>query len=122
TSTQKGERVQALSPFHLSPFHSLPLACNMRLSPRMDEHESSPHPDPPSTPSERARDAALSSFFWSLPATVWMTDERLVLTFVRGVYLRRLGIDPAKVIGRSVQDILLDGREDHPLIQGHLPA
>ncbi len=46
----------------------------------------------------------------------------MYLTFVQGVYLRRLQIDPGRVIGRTIQDILLDGREDHPLIQAHLTA
>jgi PAS domain S-box-containing protein len=64
----------------------------------------------------------LSDFFFNIPATVWTTDERLVLTFAQGTYLNRLQIDPDRLVGRTIQDILLDGREDHPLIQGHLTA
>ena len=36
--------------------------------------------------------------------------------------LRRLGLDPERLLGRTLPDLLLDGREDHPLIQGHLTA
>jgi PAS domain S-box-containing protein len=82
-----------------------------------------PEAPDPSWPTSSLGDAsALTSFLGSLPATVWTTDQQLVLTFVQGVYLRRLQIDPGRLIGRTIQDILLDGREDHPLIQGHLTA
>jgi PAS domain S-box-containing protein len=92
-------------------------------------------PDPQSNQSRSVRDPVspaeafsrlsgtrLADFFSSVPANIWMTDERMVLTFVQGIYLRRLQLDPVKVIGRTVPEILLDGREDHPLIQGHLTA
>src|SRR5437763_1991484 len=64
----------------------------------------------------------LADFLRSLPATVWTTDAQLRLTFADGVYLRRLELDARRLLGRTIQDILLDGREDHPLIQGHLTA
>jgi PAS domain S-box-containing protein len=73
-------------------------------------------------PSVRLSDADLADLFFNIPATVWTTDERLVLTFVHGAYLNRLQINPNRLIGRTIQDILLDGREDHPIIQGHLTA
>ena len=57
-----------------------------------------------------------------IAATVWMTDERMVLTFVSGELIRRLQVDPATLIGRTLPDLLLDGREDHPIIQGHVTA
>ena len=79
-------------------------------------------PDPSWPPFSAGDGGAFTNFLGSLPATVWTTDRRLVLTFVQGVYLRRLPIAPDKLIGRTIQDILLDGREDHPLIQGHLTA
>ena len=79
-------------------------------------------PDPAWPTSSMGDRSALANFLGSLPATVWTTDQQLVLTFVQGVYLRRLQIDPGKIVGRTIQDILLDGREDHPLIQGHLTA
>jgi PAS domain S-box-containing protein len=44
------------------------------------------------------------------------------VTFVQGVLLRRLGLTPERLLGRTLADLLLDGREDHPLIQGHLTA
>jgi PAS domain S-box-containing protein len=74
--------------------------------------------------SSRAGDRARPGvdLFGSIPATVWTTDAALIVTFVDGVYLRRLGIKPEGVVGRTVASILLDGREDHPLIQAHLSA
>jgi hypothetical protein len=62
------------------------------------------------------------ALFDCVPATVWTTDSKLVLTFVEGVLLRRLKISPDRILGRTLFDLLLDGREDHPLIQGHLTA
>jgi PAS domain S-box-containing protein len=46
----------------------------------------------------------------------------LRVTFIEGVLLRRLKLDPARVLGRTLPELLLDGREDHPLIQGHFTA
>jgi len=57
-----------------------------------------------------------------LPATMWTTDRRLALTFVRGALVRRLNIEPSTIVGRTLPDLLLDGREDHPLIQAHIAA
>jgi PAS domain S-box-containing protein len=92
-----------------------------------DPQSNRPRPagDQPVSPAEafaRLSGTRLADFFSNVPATVWMTDERMVLTFVQGIYLRRLQLDPAKVIGRTIPEVLLDGREDHPLIQGHLTA
>jgi PAS domain S-box-containing protein len=53
---------------------------------------------------------------------MWTTDTQLALTFVQGLLLRRLKITPERLLGRTLQDLLLDGREDHPLVQGHLAA
>jgi len=64
----------------------------------------------------------LRVFFDCVPATIWTTDTRLSLTFVEGQLLRNLKITPARLVGRTLQDLLLDGREDHPLVQGHLTA
>jgi PAS domain S-box-containing protein len=64
----------------------------------------------------------LGDFFGQLPATVWMTDEHMVLTFVQGALLRNLQVSPTQLVGRTLPDLLLDGREDHPIIQGHLTA
>jgi PAS domain S-box-containing protein len=69
-----------------------------------------------------ARSRRLDDLLANLPATVWTTDTRLVLTFADGVYLRRLELDPAKILGRTIPDILLDGREDHPIVHAHLAA
>ena len=71
-----------------------------------------------------APDAGLTGFhqFADLPATIWTTDTQLRVTFVQGVLLRRLGLAPDRLLGRTLADLLLDGREDHPLIQGHLTA
>jgi PAS domain S-box-containing protein len=66
--------------------------------------------------------SSLGMFFECIPATVWMTDRDLRLTFVQGAMLRDVDIAPEKVLGRSLQEIVLDGREDHPLIHGHLTA
>jgi PAS domain S-box-containing protein len=69
-----------------------------------------------------SRDLALDQLFAHLPSTIWTTDEGLIVTFVRGHLLRQLGIEPNRAVGRSLPDLLLDGREDHPLIHGHLTA
>jgi PAS domain S-box-containing protein len=66
--------------------------------------------------------SSLGQFFDCIPATVWMTDTDLKLTFAQGPILRDLDVAPEKVLGRTLQEIVLDGREDHPLIQGHLTA
>lgn len=88
-------------------------------------------PDPDSTglpgrePDARPLSAppgAVQRFFDSVAATVWTTDVHLALTFIEGMLLRRLNIPPARILGRTLPDLLLDGREDHPLIQGHLAA
>jgi PAS domain S-box-containing protein len=85
-------------------------------------------PNPPDDPSrvqpktlQTAADST-RAFFECVPATVWTTDAKLVLTFVEGVLLRRLKISPDRILGKTLPDLLLDGREDHPLIQGHLTA
>jgi PAS domain S-box-containing protein len=64
----------------------------------------------------------LEPLFDSLPATIWMTDTKLALTFVQGTLLRRLDLQPERLLGQTLPDLLLDGREDHPFIQGHLSA
>jgi PAS domain S-box-containing protein len=64
----------------------------------------------------------LAAFLESVPATIWTTDAQLVLTFIQGAYLRRVDIDPGKLIGRTIQSLLLDGRDDHPLIEAHVTA
>ena len=66
--------------------------------------------------------SSLAQFFDCIPATVWMTDTDLKLTFAQGPILRDLDVAPEKVLGRTLQEIVLDGREDHPLIHGHLTA
>ena len=78
------------------------------------------HDAPGALPDEYA--SALPQVFGGLPATIWMTDRDLVLRFIEGQLLRRLQILPERVIGRTLHDLLLDGREDHPLIHGHLAA
>lgn len=96
-----------------------------------DEHSSDPAPDrvPDYGLSLGAHEAlsllsgtSLGYFFEWLPATVWMTDPKLTLTFVHGSMLRTWQIGPEKLIGRTLPDLVLDGREDHPLIQGHHTA
>jgi len=63
-----------------------------------------------------------SALFADIPATVWTTDDQLRVTFIQGVLLRRLRLTPDRILGRSLPELLLDGREDHPLIQGHFTA
>jgi len=38
------------------------------------------------------------------------------------VLLRRLGLTTDRLLGRTLPELLLDGREDHPLIQAHYTA
>jgi len=73
-------------------------------------------------PAKLGPSTAPAGFFDGLPATVWMTDTSLVVRFVEGMLLRRLNITQDLLLGRTVPDLLLDGREDHPLVQGHLTA
>jgi PAS domain S-box-containing protein len=70
----------------------------------------------------RLEGTCLASFFRSVPATVWMTDSKMTLTFLQGPLLERLQIEPEQVLGKTLPDLLLEGREDHPLIQGHITA
>jgi len=97
----------------------------------VDEHSSNPNPDHP--PNEALNLSAhealglvsgtgLSHVFACLPGTVWTTDTKLVLTFVQGQIIRTYDVAPEKLIGRTLPDLVLDGREDHPLIQGHITA
>jgi PAS domain S-box-containing protein len=96
----------------------------------MADFPSDSSPEPLSPPLKLSAQEALSllsgtslgQFFQCVPATVWMTDRSLTLTFVQGVLLRTLEISPEKLLGRTLPDLLLDGREDHPIIQGHLTA
>lgn len=92
----------------------------------MPDHDARRPPDLPDQGQlrERARAdlLAVTAFFESAPATMWTTDTRLALTFVQGVLLRRIKITPDRLLGRTLPDLLLDGREDHPLVQGHLAA
>lgn len=95
-----------------------------------DAHADSPRdPQPMDGLSLSAQEAlslvaqtGLSQFFECIPATVWTTDTRLALTFVQGALLRGLHLAPEKILGRTLQELVLDGREDHPLIHGHLTA
>lgn len=93
-----------------------------------DPHEPSGPPPDSSLPHAAQREVAalagraLAGFFACLPATVWMTDRRLALTMIQGPMLSRINVDPERILGRTLPDLLLDGREDHPLIQGHLTA
>lgn len=64
----------------------------------------------------------LDDFFSSLPVTIWTTDRQLVVTSAQGQLIRQWQVDPARFIGRTLPDLLLDGREDHPFIQAHLAA
>jgi PAS domain S-box-containing protein len=66
--------------------------------------------------------AAFSRFLEHAPATIWTTDDRMVLTFIAGALIRTLQVDTSRIIGRTLPDLLLDGREDHPLIQAHIAA
>jgi PAS domain S-box-containing protein len=66
--------------------------------------------------------SAFARFLDHAPATIWMTDDRMVLTFIEGALIRTLKVDTARIIGRTLPDLLLDGREDHPLIQAHIAA
>lgn len=97
----------------------------------MAEHSSNPNPDP--LPNEAmnlpAHEAlrlvsgtGLAHVFACLPGTVWTTDTKMVLTFVQGQIIRTYQVAPEKLIGRTLPDLVLDGREDHPLIQGHITA
>ncbi len=74
------------------------------------------------TPSTRPNAALVAEFFDHVPATVWMTDDQMVITFAQGKLLRVLQVDQDRLVGRRLTDVLLDGREDHPLVQAHLTA
>ncbi|MEZ5320289.1 MAG: PAS domain S-box protein [Vicinamibacterales bacterium] len=73
-------------------------------------------------PRRSLTDAGTRTLFKSLPATVWMTDDQLVLRYVQGRLMETLHLDPATLIGRSLPVILLDGRQDHPFIEAHRTA
>ena len=64
----------------------------------------------------------LADLFSGLPATIWTTDTNLVVTFVQGQLIRQWQVEPSRLLGRTLPDLLLDGREDHPFIQAHLTA
>ena len=64
----------------------------------------------------------IGDLFSSLPVTIWTTDCDLVLTSAQGALIRQWQVDPSRFIGRTLPDLLLDGREDHPFIQAHLAA
>lgn len=61
----------------------------------------------------------LAAFFQQAPATLWMTDTDLTLTFVCGPLLGELHVDPSQLVGHTLPDLLMDGRGDHPMIQRH---
>jgi PAS domain S-box-containing protein len=78
-----------------------------------------PRPRSPARPAPGARGRRI---FADLPATIWTTDDHLRVTFIQGVLLRRLGLTADRLLGRTLPELLLDGREDHPLIQAHFTA
>jgi PAS domain S-box-containing protein len=99
----------------------------------MAERPSDPRPPddvpdrrPDSTPAPRLPvrlDAIdIVDVFSSLPVTIWTTDRQLVVTSAQGQLIRQWQVDPSRFIGRTLADLLLDGREDHPFIQAHLAA
>ncbi len=59
----------------------------------------------------RANEARLRLLFEHLPAIVWTTDERLILTSLTGDGLTRLGIDEAALVGRPLDDLFEDDVE-----------
>lgn len=79
-------------------------------------------PDAVEAAVERLAGTALAALFEHVPATVWMTDANLTVTFVRGPFLKELQVSPDQLVGRALADLLVDGRGDHPLIQRHLTA
>lgn len=94
-----------------------------------DPHDPQGAPQPDPGPAHAAQrevaelvGSALGGFFACVPATVWMTDRRLALTMIQGPLLARMNVEPERLLGRTLPDLLLDGREDHPFIQGHLTA
>lgn len=70
----------------------------------------------------KRRQQLASSMLVALPATVWMTDAQLVVTGVWGALIRELQIAPERLIGKSLSQLVDDGRGDHPFIQGHQTA
>jgi PAS domain S-box-containing protein len=64
----------------------------------------------------------IHDLFSSLPVTIWTTDRQLIVTSAQGQLIRQWQVDPSRFIGRTLPDLLLDGREDHPFIQAHLAA
>jgi PAS domain S-box-containing protein len=94
-------------------------------SPASPSKTRSGDPSPASWPVDalgRLERAGLGPLFEQLPATIWATDTALRLTFIQGRLFQRIGVPAGAVLGRTLADLLLDGREDHPLIQGHLSA
>lgn len=79
-------------------------------------------PRPPLPTPLAPAEATGHDVFADLPATVWTTDDNLRVTFIGGHLLRRLRLTPDRLLGRTLPELLLDGREDHPLIQGHYTA
>jgi PAS domain S-box-containing protein len=71
---------------------------------------------------ERLRGTSLDALFASLPASVWMTDAHLTLTFAQGPLVRELRVTPGKLIGRTLPELFGEGRDDHPFIQIHRTA
>jgi len=69
-----------------------------------------------------AQSDLLARLFDALPATIWTTDTELRLTFLDGWLRKRLPIEPSRLIGRTLPDLLMEGREDHPLIGAHRAA
>ncbi len=97
----------------------------MALDPQDSRDPSHSESDRPASgaPDRQPADAGpLDALFSHVPATIWMTDHSLVVTFIHGRLLHNLQVAPQKIVGRSLQDLLLDGREDHPLIEGHRAA
>lgn len=84
--------------------------------------ERNPPSDARGEPAPGSGASPFDHLFQHLPATIWMTDERMALTFIEGVLIRNLNVEVGRLIGRTLPDLLLDGREDHPLIQAHIAA
>ncbi|MHC4909568.1 MAG: hypothetical protein ACYTF9_07625, partial [Planctomycetota bacterium] len=68
---------------------------------------------------DRLDGTSLAAMFDSLPASVWMTDAELALTFVQGPLIAHLRVSSRTLVGRRLPELLAREDRDLPFIGAH---
>ena len=79
-------------------------------------------PDRAGTKQERARDHYLRLILEHVPGIIWAADLDLCLTHVQGRLVGIGRLDPGRILGRPVYDLIGTRDPTDPAIEHHLAA